>query len=1041
MNLWRRLKRRRPVLLSLLVAVALMAGVYAGAVTFIGTSADTALIGPGTQLLSTGTGGQAGEGGQAPAVSADGRYAVFQSKADLPSLTPLHERTAGDDTWRVYGRDLTSGVTTLLSDPAVDATDPQVSANGRRVTYRTTTRLLHGLTRATTVVVDRDVSGGGRLDIDGNVTASDFADGSAEPDESFPGLCRQDCGPKISADGSTVVYPSVTSPISPDFVVSVGTGDGSSTPDEVKGNMIDINAVTGIKQFDADDPPVDVIVGTKSVVPGQESVDFTGSLTIEHPYGSFGFAFQVGPKACDDYGTCRSTLTFSPERACFAEANQPWDRLVIDGPTSAGHSSVLLKANCGPKAFRTFCTPQPGTNGFYEPVLTAAEMGRLPVRQGKTEPSQVSGNQIALGAISAGNPYLVAVPTLNLRGEVAFANPDCAAIKLVDPGPEARATAAKLTGADPTAVGVRTRLDGTDRGTLYFLINPPFWPESVRQGGSRPLREPVYAAELALLSDDGGPPQGGFTLTVHSVRQIIESRRDTSDSGGFAPGPAELVSRGVYGGGYTDVELVDGAQPSVSADGSRVAYTTYRLPEAGVNQPVVVYTTRFENGEWSERFVVAPPPDQQFSTDSPSLSADGSNVAYVRRPYPPATGQRAQVVVAGLGTDKTVRTMSTSAEGAPGNGDSTRPTLSPDGRVVGFISTATNLTADAPGDGPQLHARTVNDQQGIVRLGPADTSGTAAGLDEHGSLAVFATSKALVDADTNGQSDVYGRAVPGRLTVRPATLDFGSFKHPTTTPLGLQTTIGNAGPGPVTIASVIPAAPFAYQGSCAGQLILAGDTCTAVISFTPDTAGSFTGTLQVQATTSAGDANQTAESALKAVVAEPPPPAPPTSPPPTSSTSPSPPPSASSGPSPDPGSSTPQSSSTPPIPGLSSSPPPAPGPSAPPPGADPPAPPGSPATLGVTPTVARPGRVLEVRGDGFVPGTRVNLTWGAFGPVKSVVVTQSGTLHAYLVVPSSQEGGKRAAVTAAGDTGALLAYTDFLVEQPPLQPPHFNDRS
>ena len=91
--------------------------------------------------------------------------------------------------------------------------------------------------------------------------------------------------------------------------------------------------------------------------------------------------------------------------------------------------------------------------------------------------------------------------------------------------------------------------------------------------------------------------------------------------------------------------------------------------------------------------------------------------------------------------------------------------------------------------------------------------------------------------------------------------------------------------------------------------------------------------------------------------------------------------------------------------------------------------------------IARPGQVLKVRGSGFTPGTLVNLTWGVSGRVKPVLVTPSGALRTYLHMPSSREGGNHAAITVADGEGTFLAYTDFLVEAPPLQRPSFKSRS
>ncbi|MFK0230831.1 hypothetical protein ACIQUL_34225 [Streptomyces sp. NPDC090303] len=1030
MSLRRSRRGRRPVLLSLLLACAMAMAAYAGVVAIMGSAAaDPAPSEAGVRLVSTGTGGEAAEGGQNPAVSADGRHVVFQSKADLPALSPLHARVEGSGTWRIYSRDRAIGITTLLSDPTVDSTEPSVSADGRRVAYRIVTRLVDGLAQASTVVVDRDVSGRGRLDTAGNVSAADFADASPELAESFPGLCATECGPQISADGSTVVYPSVASAVSPSFVV-LASKDGNTGLASVNGVLIDINEISGRVGFGRDDEPISIVVATKSVVPGQETTDFTGRLSVQNPYGGLPWnspAFSIGPKTCDTSGTCRSTLTFDPSRGCTPEGRgQRWDRLVIDGPTSAGHASVVLKADCGPNAGRAFCGPQPGSDGFYDAGLSSADLARLPVRIGHPTPSQASGNQISLGGQAAGQAFLLAVPTEGLSGTVDFGTLDCDPFRLVDPGPEARAKAAKLTGADPTAVPLRARLDGTDRGTLYVLVNPPFLPPSVRYNGSVPNREPVYAAQLRMTADDRGPGHGSFAMSVFSARQIIESRRDATDSGGFTPGRAELVSRGVFGHGYVDTELVDGTHPSVSADGRTVAYTRHAHPDAAVNQPAVVVTTRDADGTWSRESLVPAPLDTRYSTDAPSLSADGGTVAYVRSPDPMTAGQSAQIAVTHLNSRGTVRTVSTNASGTPGDGDSGSPTLSPDGRVVGFVSKARTLTTDEAGTGPQLYLRTVADPQGIARIAPADVASSAIGLDERGTLAVFATTTPLLTTDTGARADVYARETPGQLTVRPTTIDFGAFRRPSTTSLGIQVTLGNPGPGAVSIGAAVPATPFGYRSTCVGRTLTAGETCAGVVSFTPGVPGVHTGLLRIEARTSGGDTGLTAEADLKAQVADPPPtPSPSENPPPTTQ---GPPPTSSPSP-------PPTSSPIPPPSGPES-------PSPPPDSSSPPGPPHrSAAALHPSPTVARPGRVLAITGAGFAPGARISLTWGSAGPVEPITVGPDGTFRAYVDVPSSQPVGRRVAITAADAQGALLAYTDLLVDVPSLQAPSFQNRS
>ncbi|WP_411120131.1 hypothetical protein [Streptomyces sp. 058-1L] len=961
-----RKRDRRSVRLVVLVTALVMAvSGYATGVTFLGQPEDEERPMARTQLMSTGGGQDAAAGGESSQISADARHLVFRSRSDLPAATPLHPR-AGGDRWRVYARDRTTGAVTLLSDPRNDASDPRISADGRVVTYHAIPPLKDRGARsaAGTVVVDRDVSGKGGLDRPGNVLATDLAGAPKPLAASFPELCERDCGPRLSHDGATVLYPSVLSPVSPSLLV---TAAGSGPSGSVTGDLIDVNTLAARPDgFGPDDEPFTVTVTTRTAVPGGGDGDLTGEPRLQ---GEKAGAFRTGGKKCDTSGTCRTAVTFDPARC--TDGVMVWDRLDTRGATSAGRSSVGLLARCAGK------TPAPRCSAGRE----AEHMADLPLRRGELRSGPVSGRLLDVGPVVPGRPLLVLVSALGLTGRVSYGTQDCAAVRLVEPDAKLRERAREAGAANPAPVGAGTVLDGSDAGTLYFLVDPDARPEghvpadpasAARTYAARVVLTPVPGAEA---SDDG------FSVTVRAVRHVVEMRRDVKAGAGFVPGPATLVSV-VEGKGPAGARAVDGTRPALSGDGRTVAFTAYGLDPSSPRAGAVVAARFTDDGRHLGSTTVSGRAVAGTTADSAAVSSNGRTIAFVRRPDPPVPGEAAQVLVTDEQGEST-RTMSTGGSGEPGNADSTRPALSPDGRVVGFASTATNLEGDPPGSGPHLYVRAVGSQESVVRLAglgeSEDADPYAVAFDAGGAVAAFTTTKPLAEADANERADVYTHAVAGRLTVGPAALDFGTFTGESATRTAIPLRIANTGPGPVTVHNVTSAAPFVHRGSCVSRTIPAGEVCTAFVSFVPHVPGQHRGTLEVKAGTAPDGTVLTIGVDLVAVVEEP----------------------APSG-GDDTGGPAPERSGVP----VSTQP--------------------GRAVLSVSPTVAHPGRVLRIHGSGFTPGDRVALTWGTAGPLQQADVTAQGTLTAYIPVARQANAGP-GSVTASNERGELLAYAGLLV--------------
>jgi Tol biopolymer transport system component len=149
-----------------------------------------------TQRVSvTSTGAQADLGGEAPSISADGRYVAFASAEPLvPADT--------DALFDAYVRDRVANTTTLASvraaggTPNADTVDAAISANGRFVAFTTAATDVDGLadTNGATDVFVRDLVAGTTQRV------SRAADGGVAQGAAS--------GPSISADGRYVAYES-----------------------------------------------------------------------------------------------------------------------------------------------------------------------------------------------------------------------------------------------------------------------------------------------------------------------------------------------------------------------------------------------------------------------------------------------------------------------------------------------------------------------------------------------------------------------------------------------------------------------------------------------------------------------------------------------------------------------------------------------------------------------------------------------------------------------------------------------------------------
>lgn len=223
----------------------------------------------------------------------------------------------------------------------------------------------------------------------------------------------------------------------------------------------------------------------------------------------------------------------------------------------------------------------------------------------------------------------------------------------------------------------------------------------------------------------------------------------------------------------------ESAVASVSADGRRVAFVSLAstLVAGDTNDAFDVFVRDLPSGETTR--VSTGPGGAQANGGSgvPSLSGDGRYVAFhsiASNLVAGDTNDSFDVFVHDTLTGETER-VSTGAGGAEANWHSLSPSMSADGRHVGFLSRASNLV---PGDGNERQDAFVHDTLTStttrVSVGPAgaegdDHSSSAYPSDDGRHVTFGSAATNLVPGDTNGANDVFVRDTVSGVTMRVST--------------------------------------------------------------------------------------------------------------------------------------------------------------------------------------------------------------------------------------------------------------------------------
>lgn len=244
------------------------------------------------------------------------------------------------------------------------------------------------------------------------------------------------------------------------------------------------------------------------------------------------------------------------------------------------------------------------------------------------------------------------------------------------------------------------------------------------------------------------------------------------------PVPSALGPAGVpSGSGY-------GYEPSISADGSVVAFTYRLTSDPASPQSVVVWDRKT-----GTTTVVSQPIDASDASHQPAVSGNGRYVAYSSTAPRLIAGYQSKFADVYRFDRQTGQTVLVSVAAGQGtvNGDSDQPSISGDGSLVAFESAGgQSLTPQSTGEGTQVYVRDLNaaaTQQ--VSLGPAGQSpqgpSSQPSISDDGEFVAFVSTAAnFLSGQGTGVAEVYRRDLGAGQTVLVSAQDDGTPMPATT---------------------------------------------------------------------------------------------------------------------------------------------------------------------------------------------------------------------------------------------------------------------
>ncbi|THC51940.1 PD40 domain-containing protein [Streptomyces sp. A1499] len=308
----------------------------------------------------------------------------------------------------------------------------------------------------------------------------------------------------------------------------------------------------------------------------------------------------------------------------------------------------------------------------------------------------------------------------------------------VDGGPADGASGSPVISADGRVAAFTSAatnlVRGDDNGRSDLFVR------DLRGGGLQRVVDPRGEIRSPALSANGRYVAYGRSDGSHSAVIVHDLRTGRSERADVDLAP----------------EHADGHTPAVSADGRTVAFAVHGTGP-GPEGADAVYV-RDLRARHTERVRVPAGPDDGFrSFRAPSLSADGTKVAYQYVHGDPPRGDWSDLYVHDRDTGRTTQ-ADTTHDGTPATGAATNPLLSADGSTLAFDSAARNLVPGPdPNDSGNPFVRDL--RSGAIRRVDAKAPGpegvvTVDGVSAHGTKLLLDTYPVLTTEDAEHIRDL-----------------------------------------------------------------------------------------------------------------------------------------------------------------------------------------------------------------------------------------------------------------------------------------------
>jgi Tol biopolymer transport system component len=431
-----------------------------------------------------------------------------------------------------------------------------------------------------------------------------------------------------------------------------------------------------------------------------------------------------------------------PARACRLTGDAPWAVTTVgDTVVVRGYSDVYITATCPAAPPTTASTPptSPPSTPPSSPPGTAP--GTVP-----------AGGRGALGALLPPRQRLPVTVPPRVGGTSSLSG--------ILRGPVGARVALQINGAGtPLSVTVPPLAGSTDRYyEKAFTFTPPRangTPYSVTASTSDPnLTCTPYQGAIGIMP--AGQP--GLVVGCEPIFTHISTNTAGTVRGTF------YESRDAVVGG-ADVPVAGSSMGW--GEGRFVAFVSGA--SGLVNKPVKARQVYWHDRLTGETYLVSAAADGtpgDGDSFAPSISADGLTVAfesYATNLVPGDVNTVRDVFVwssAGGMLATSVTRISVGSSGAEGNAESWEPSVSGDGRVVAFTSSASNLTGGVTGTSTaNVYRRDLPTSQTTLitrgMKGPA-VGGSKPSISEDGARIAFQSYSAdLVPGDKNGLWDIF----------------------------------------------------------------------------------------------------------------------------------------------------------------------------------------------------------------------------------------------------------------------------------------------